>query len=75
MVRRAFAGLAETRARAMAPTLHTAQSEFPERSRGFGGVLVVSAAGLLVAAGALLWWTQGPTVFADMALSALAWCF
>ena len=59
----------------MAPTLHTAHTDVSARSRGLGGALLVSAAGLLVAAGALLWWSRGPTVFAELALSAFAWCF
>ena len=59
----------------MAPILHSAHSEMPDRSRGVGGALVIAAAALLVAAGALLWWSRGPTVFAELALSAFAWCF
>ncbi len=66
---------AETRALAMAPILHSAQPAMPDRSRGLGGALVIGAAALLVAAGALLWWSRGPTVFAELALSAFAWCF
>ena len=66
---------AQTRALAMAPILHSAQTGIPDRSRGLGGALAVAAAGSLVAAGALLWWSRGPTVFAELALSAFAWCF
>jgi hypothetical protein len=36
---------------------------------------MVGAAVLLVAAGTLLWWSRGPSVFAELALSAFAWCF
>jgi hypothetical protein len=59
----------------MAPTLHSAQSPVPDRAPGVGAALIVGAAVLLVAAGALLWWSRGPAVFAELALSAFAWCF
>ena len=59
----------------MAPTLPSAGTELPDRPRGLGGALVVGGALLLVSAGALLWWSCGPSVFAELALSAFAWCF
>lgn len=59
----------------MAPTLQSAQTPLPDRSHGLAGALVAGAAMLLVAAGALLWWSRGPSVFAELALSAFAWCF
>ena len=38
--------------------------------------LLFAGAGLLfIAAGGLLWWRNGASVFTDMALAALAWCF
>jgi hypothetical protein len=59
----------------MAPTVHSAQTQVPAGSRGLAGALVIGAAALLVAAGTLLWWSRGPSVFAELALSAFAWCF
>jgi hypothetical protein len=59
----------------MAPTLDSTQTGLSDRSRGLGGALVVGAAALVVAAGTLLWWSRGPSVFAELALSAFAWCF
>lgn len=38
--------------------------------------LLFAGAGLLfIAAGGVLWWRNGASVFTDMALAALAWCF
>jgi hypothetical protein len=59
----------------MAPTVHSAPTQVPAASRGLAGALVIGAAALLVAAGTLLWWSRGPSVFAELALSAFAWCF
>ncbi|MDB5590907.1 hypothetical protein [Enterovirga sp.] len=38
-------------------------------------LLVGAAALCLVAAGSLLWWTQGSGVFVAMVTAGLAWCF
>ena len=46
-----------------------------DRARFSARVLVVSAAVLFVAAGGLLWWRHGATVFSDMVLAGIAWCF
>ena len=38
--------------------------------------LLFAGAGLFfIAAGGLMWWRNGASVFTDMALAALAWCF
>lgn len=50
----------------------------PQGSRGERGAalaLLGGAAATAITAGGLLWWRYGGTVFNDMVVSGLAWCF
>lgn len=40
-----------------------------------GAWLLVASVAMLTSAGLLLWATQGPAVFSEVVLAALAWCF
>jgi hypothetical protein len=54
-------------------SLRTGQAE---RSEGFQGRMLIAGAVLcLVASGGLLWWRYGGSVFNDLVLAGLAWCF
>jgi hypothetical protein len=57
----------------MAHATRTSASEAAPRRGGLW--LAAGAAGLLVAAGLLMWSRHGAAVFGEYALAALAWCF
>ena len=40
-----------------------------------GAILLALAAAALAGAGLLMWAAQGPAVFDEVVLAALAWCF
>jgi hypothetical protein len=52
-----------------------AKHEAPPRLARTVPLLFAGAGFLFIAAGGLLWWRNGASVFTDMALAALAWCF
>ncbi|MCB5175614.1 MULTISPECIES: hypothetical protein [Microvirga] len=54
-------------------SLETEQAGRSERWSG--GALIAGAALCLVASGGLLWWRYGGSVFNDLVLAGLAWCF
>jgi hypothetical protein len=49
------------------------QSSKQERQAGFG--LIVGAVLCAIAAGGIMWWRYGGSVFNEMVLAGLAWCF
>jgi hypothetical protein len=51
------------------------KTEAPPRPARIAPLLFAGAGLLFIAAGGLLWWRNGASVFTDMALAALAWCF
>lgn len=53
--------------------VETGQVNPQERRTRLG--LVAGAVLCLIASGGLLWWRYGGTVFNDLVLSPLAWCF
>jgi hypothetical protein len=54
-------------------SIGTEQSTKQERQAGRG--LIVAAIVCVVASGGLLWWRYGGSIFNDMVLAGLAWCF
>jgi hypothetical protein len=54
-------------------SLDTEQTHQQERRTHIG--LLAGAVVCLVASGGLLWWRYGGSVFNDLVLSPLAWCF
>jgi hypothetical protein len=54
---------------------HLQKSEAPPRPTRAAPLLFAGAGLLFIVAGGLLWWRNGASVFTDMALAALAWCF
>ncbi|MBB4042115.1 hypothetical protein GGR34_003800 [Microvirga flocculans] len=54
-------------------SLETAQIQLQERRARAG--LIAGAVLCVTAAGGLLWWRYGGSVFNDLVLAGLAWCF
>jgi hypothetical protein len=52
-----------------------AKTEASPRPARLAPLLLIGAGLAFVAAGGLLWWRHGATVFTDFAVAALAWCF
>lgn len=46
-----------------------------KQERQIGPVLIGAAVLCLVASGGLLWWRYGGSVFNEIVLAGLAWCF
>jgi hypothetical protein len=46
-----------------------------KHERHAGSMLIGAAILCIVASGGLLWWRYGGSVFNDMVLAGLAWCF
>jgi len=46
-----------------------------KQERQTGRLLIGAALLCVVASGGLLWWRYGGSVFNDMVLAGLAWCF
>ncbi|HZH52493.1 MAG TPA: hypothetical protein VEZ16_11510 [Microvirga sp.] len=54
-------------------SLRTDRAEKPERLPA--RMLIAGAVLCVVASGGLLWWRYGASVFNDLVLAGLAWCF